>query len=89
MLKLSGLTLCLPGVYGVLRSVYYLSKVEERPLYTDMAIITVFNTICCYTPILFMNLYKDTCITEQKLRGLPLPSEIPLWFLYNRKCKWE
>lgn len=78
-----------PGIYGALRSCYYLTKVKEEPLYTDMAIITGVNAILQYSPWLCYSIYRDLCVIEQNLRGLPPPTRVPMLFLSNDQWKKE
>lgn len=75
--------LFMPGLYGALRTCFYFSKVKEEPLYTDMALVTALNAVAQYSPLLAYSMYKDLCVTEQHIRGLPQPRRVPIYFLVN------
>lgn len=79
-------SLLIPGMYGALRSCYYLSKVKEQPLYTDMVLLTGVNAIAQYSPLLFYSMYNDMCVFEKSIRGLPQEPRVPILFVYK---EWD
>lgn len=73
----------MPGLYGALRSCFYFTKVNEQPLYTDMVLLTGVNAIAHYSPLMCYSMYKDMCILESAMRGLPQPPKVPIYFLVD------